>query len=420
MSETNDHYHTVDETLPLNVQLADLRAAFDEYTTKKGPGHMRTEADKLQSGAAAKLASFFETAFCIAETATSVQTTVISHITDIIRTEVVPFLNTTPPPVQPPPHTQPLLRAPWNTVVSKGRKTAASILQQAQSGATMASDYPVFIRPKQKPTVITQVQADLKSFANPSTIGVSVPTLRQFPDGNLRVSFKKPEEAETLLKKLAADRFFAGRYNVTVPQKKNPRIAIYDVPAHTHVVGQPDCAECEPFIDALYRRNAFLQTFCPDLVAFKSMLKPKLHLKTKDPTVQHLVFEASPKLRKALVDEKRVLLDSWTSVRVADYTIVTRCFNCNCLGHRKTGRKPDGSADICSRPQACSQCSEPHSFNVCPNKKDKAKVCCPACKAENDRNGNTRLNVRHNALSSSCPTFLQFITTESHKTDYGL
>ena len=416
MSETNDHYHTVDETLPLNVQLAELRAAFDEYTTKKGPGHMRTEADKFQSGAAAKLASFFETAFCIAETATSVQTTVINHITDIIRTEVVPFLNTTPPPVQPPPQIQPTQQL--YATAAAGRPTAKLILRQAQSGVTSTTDFPVFIRPIQRPVNINQAQVDLKSCASPSSIGVSVPTLRQLPDGNLRVSFKKPEEAETLLKKLSADRIFAGRYNVTLPRKKNPRIVIYDAPAHTHVVGQP-CGDCEPFIEELYRRNSFLQAFTPDIIAFKSMLTPKLHLKTNDATVQNLVFEAAPKLRKALVDEGRVLLDSWTSVRVTDHTIVTRCFNCNCLGHRKAGKKPDGTPDVCSRPQACSQCSEPHSFNVCPNKKDKTKACCPACKAENDRNGNTRLNVRHNALSVSCPTYLQFLKTETQRTDYG-
>ncbi|CAK1600626.1 unnamed protein product [Parnassius mnemosyne] len=98
------------------------------------------------------------------------------------------------------------------------------------------------------------------------------------------------------------------------------------------------------------------------------------------------IIEVPPSIRKALINQGRIYIN-WTSCPVRDFTIVTRCFNCQQFGH---------SAKFCREScPTCNYCGElGHSFKEC-NNKAHAPVCarCKRFKRKCD----------HKTGDESCP-----------------
>ena len=268
-------------------------------------------------------------------------------------------------------------------------------------------DHPVFIRPKRSGITSEQTHKALRQTVDPLTFGKSTTRVMPAENGQLVVGLDKPAAQEALRQALVGNQTFDSRFEVYVPKKRLPRILIREVPTSL---------DDKALIHTLHTMNPELSTIEPDFMTFEQKVKIVLHLKTKNKDIINVIIECQPHIARVLDKMPRVRLH-WTTHQVGYHILVTRCFNCNQLGHRANGKHPDGNPDPCKLPRACSQCSGPHKYVDCTV--DKATVaCCPSCTAENAKNGTT-IDTFHNAHSDSCPTLQRYKQAEFKRTDYG-
>lgn len=99
---------------------------------------------------------------------------------------------------------------------------------------------------------------------------------------------------------------------------------------------------------------------------FLSSIKLSHKSGRRDSDHHNLILEVSAVIRKALITQDRVFIN-WTSCPVRDFTLVTRCYNCQQYGHAAKSCK--NTAPVCGH---CSE--EGHSIKECTKKND-SKMC---------------------------------------------
>ncbi|KAG5870351.1 hypothetical protein JTB14_016118 [Gonioctena quinquepunctata] len=108
----------------------------------------------------------------------------------------------------------------------------------------------------------------------------------------------------------------------------------------------------------------------PDTIE-EDELELKFKFGARDRSFDHWVAEASPLVRKLLLERGRVYLD-WNFCVVKDHVRISRCFECQKFGHIQTA---------CKSEVACSHCADKHETRECPNK-DGPKKCINCIRAK--------------------------------------
>lgn len=248
----------------------------------------------------------------------------------------------------------------------------------------------VIVRHEEKES--EEVVSTLKRLVKPSDIGIKVKRLFKIRKG-VMVEVESERCVESLIgNKELSD---AG-LKVDKPVKKKPVIMVYDV-----------SAELE---DDEVRQEVFHKNFQDSELTeeeFNREFEPRHKYKDARSGGKkcHIVVECSVRVRNWLRGRERVYIE-WQSCRVKDYVDVARCYKCQRFGH---------VAKHCNDAKSgCSYCAGEHEYKVCPNKKDKEKVCCANCKREG------RTEDKHDAGWRWCPAYEKAVKRQNEKIDYGL
>ncbi|CAK9834616.1 Uncharacterized 50 kDa protein in type I retrotransposable element R1DM [Anthophora retusa] len=164
---------------------------------------------------------------------------------------------------------------------------------------------------------------------------------------------------------------------------------VYDVPRSEND---------EATLDAIFEQN----TEAHNRATLRKQVK--LAFKTGDRNKEkcNWVLEVSKEAREFFSKKERLYV-GWSSCKVQDHLVATRCYKCQGYGH---------TAKHCrSEKETCGHCAETgHNFKNCPNK-GKAAVCSN-CK----KMGKQSL---HSVTGRDCPAYASAIDQILLRTDYG-
>lgn len=151
--------------------------------------------------------------------------------------------------------------------------------------------------------------------------------------------------------------------NCEPPKKRKPLMIVYNVPADLTERKVKQLVYEQNF-EGIIRKEEYEDNF-----------NMKFKTGPRDKTTVHHVVEISAKLRKILLNQKRIYV-AYGSYDVKDYIVVPRCMKCQDLGHvSKYCRKEN---------QVCSHCGdEAHKRADCPRRILTA-ICIP-CKYRGKR-----------------------------------
>lgn len=212
------------------------------------------------------------------------------------------------------------------------------------------------------PSDKTQTSDDTKSLVqkiiSPEQLKLHVRGLRKVKNGGVLISTENKGDIDKL-KNL--EKLVSSGLTIEEPSKRRPRVAVIGVPVAL--------TEKEVF-DCIYEQN--LSDKLPNITRESFLESIKLSHKSgkKDLSTCNYILELPASIRKIMINQSRIFIN-WTSCPVKDFTIVTRCFNCQQFGH---------AAKFCRETSpTCNHCGETgHSFKECSSKSSPSQ--CATCK----------------------------------------
>lgn len=121
----------------------------------------------------------------------------------------------------------------------------------------------------------------------------------------------------------------------------------------------------------------------------------------KDGQTCNFVVDLMPTIRKALINQERVFLN-WSSYPIKDFTLVTRCFNCQQYGHSAKFYR--------EKEPTCGHCGKVgHAMKDC-TKKEAAPVCATCQRFKKPS--------AHKTGDEQCPARVYAVTSYVNSTDY--
>lgn len=250
------------------------------------------------------------------------------------------------------------------------------------------------------PNVITILPKDTGAFessdktkeavfqlVSPRKDKIQVKNVRRIQGNGILVETANKTDIEILL---SNEKLRAAGLLVGAPEKRNPRLIVYDVP--------------RPDNDEATLRSIIAQNVDDSLKA-KVRQQLKLAFKTGDKNRDrcNIVLEASKEIRDLLIKKERLYI-GWSCCRIRDYVVATRCYKCQSFGHTTKYCKAEN--------EVCGHCSAPgHAFKNCPEKSKPAT--CSNCKKASRKSD-------HCVTSNTCPAYISAINQVLARTDYGL
>jgi len=257
------------------------------------------------------------------------------------------------------------------------------------SGPVKPAPKRVVVRHDEKES--EEVEATLKRLVQPSKIGLKVRKLIKIRRGVI-VEAEDETGADNLAKQ---DVLKQAGLKVERPEKKKPRIIVYDV--------RKDLTD-EEISEEVFSKN-MRGHMTKEEFNEEFQVKHKYKDARSEGRLNNLVVECSVRVRNMLRDKERIFIE-WQSCRVKDYIDVPRCFKCQKHGH---------VAKYCTSAKvSCSYCAGEHDHKECQDKNRKDKVCCANCQ----RDG--RPDTKHDAGWKKCPAFQIAAKRYNDKIDYGI
>lgn len=236
---------------------------------------------------------------------------------------------------------------------------------------------------KEKFPTIESLTTGIKQNFKPSTEGIRIKNMVQTTKGVI-IQTQSVEEAKKFrdsenIKNLGAD--------VRIPNKRQPRVIIYDVPVEYTQ---------ELLSETFWRLNA------RELGNAGHTFKPIFKTGPKGGNSTHWVAEVSPKVWKEIMKEGRVFLE-YQSCNARNWLATTRCNKCQAFGHSKDHCK--------ARIANCAHCAAgTHETQNCPNTNLPPK-CINCARTEREAN--------HRADFKDCPSYKRELERLDARTDYG-
>lgn len=247
----------------------------------------------------------------------------------------------------------------------------------------------VTIYPSDKTKTSDETKTLVQKIISPEELKLHVRGFRKVRNGGVLISTETKGDIEKLrnLEKLASSGL-----NVEEPTKRRPRITVVGVPA---ALTEKEVFEC------IYEQNLADKFPNSSRESFMSTVKLSHKSGKKGLSTCNFILEVPANIRKALIIQGRVYID-WTSYPVRDFTLVTRCFNCQQFGH---------AAKYCRESSpTCNHCGElGHSFKECTNKS--TPPTCATCKRFKRKSD-------HRTGDATCPARKYAEDSYIHSIDY--
>ncbi|XP_047020535.1 uncharacterized protein LOC124645220 [Helicoverpa zea] len=256
---------------------------------------------------------------------------------------------------------------PETTYASMVKKGSANFIRPANLST-------VAIYPSDKTKTSDDTKTLLQKIISPEELKLHVRGLRKVRNGGIIISTDSKGDIDKLKK---SEQLVSSGLTVEEPAKRRPRIAIIGVPVAL--------TEKEVF-DCIYEQNISDKVPETNRESFQNTIKLSHRSGKKNLPTCNYILEVPASIRKMLINQGRIFIN-WTSCPVKDFTIVTRCFNCQQFGH---------AAKFCRETSpTCNHCGEAgHSSKECGNKA--APSQCATCKR-------FKRNSDHPTGDVSCP-----------------
>ena len=274
------------------------------------------------------------------------------------------------------------------------RQSYASVAQKLVLPKTKAKEATIrtpqkvlFVRAKDELKLASAdaTKAELMKTFNPQKEKVQIKNIRKTKLG-LVVETATEED----LQKLEKNASISSKFVLERPQKRRPRVIIYDVPR--------DVKE-EELSMAVFEQNNALASSASDLAV---NFKPKFRTGKKDSETTNWVVEVGPDVRKVLLNARKLFI-GWRACKVQDYLLVARCFKCQGFGH---------IAKHCDREEVCSHCADSGHKSADCTKKSHGKKCANCLRMKRD--------AGHDTTDKQCPLYKTALERQINSTDYGL
>lgn len=216
----------------------------------------------------------------------------------------------------------------------------------------------VAVYPSDKTKTSDDTKSLLQKIISPEELKLHVRGVRKIRNGGVIIRTDNKNDIEKLK---SSQKLVSSGLTVEEPSKRRPRIAVIGVPVALTEKEVFDCIFVQNLTEKL--PNITLESFLESIkLSHKSGKKDR-------PTCNY-ILEVPANIRKIMMDQGRIFIN-WTSCPVRDFTIVTRCFNCQQFGH---------AAKFCRETSpTCNLCGETgHSFKECNNKGSPPQ--CATCK----------------------------------------
>nr|CAH7729915.1 unnamed protein product [Callosobruchus chinensis] len=244
----------------------------------------------------------------------------------------------------------------------------------------------LLIQSKNDRTSNDDVMKDVVESINPADLNVCISATRKVRNG---IAIHCDTKSLDVLKSnLSAS--LGRKYSINVPEKRNPRFLVIDVPSK--------CSDRpEVFVNNIVLLN--------DLVSeLKSEGDIKFITKLNRLHGIDVVIEVAPYLHKWIM-QRGFLYVGWKKCYITEHVRVKRCFKCCGLGHLDK----DCRAQVC-----CPKCSGDHRLKEC-------KSDCVKCSNCINYNKSYTKNVPtdHKATSFDCPLYKNYLDNLKQNINYG-
>lgn len=212
------------------------------------------------------------------------------------------------------------------------------------------------------PSDKTQTSDDTKSLVqkiiSPEQLKLHVRGLKKVKNGGVLISTENKGDIEKLKN---SEKLASSGLKIEEPSKRRPRIAVIGVPV---ALTEKEVFEC------IYEQNLSDKLSNLTCDSFLECIKLSHKSGKRDLSTCNNILEVPASIRQVIINQSRIFIN-WTSCPVRDFTIVTRCFNCQQFGH---------AAKFCRETSpTCNHCGESgHSFKECSSKS--STPLCATCK----------------------------------------
>lgn len=197
----------------------------------------------------------------------------------------------------------------------------------------------------------------VKKIIIPEKIKLHVRGVRKTINGGVIISTDSKADIEKLKNTVQQS---SSELVVDEPYKRRPRVIVIGVSAS---MPESEVLKC------IYEQNLADKLPSLSLESFLSSIKLSHKSGKKDSETCNFIIEVPANIRKALIVQDRVFIN-WSSCPIRDFTLVTRCYNCQQYGHAaKSCRDSTPTCGHC----ACSG----HSIKECAKKSATPK--CASC-----------------------------------------
>lgn len=223
------------------------------------------------------------------------------------------------------------------------------------------------------------VKSRLKQLVNPDEAKITVKRVKNIRNRGVIIEASSKEDIDFFLQN---ENIKDAGLMVSLPEKRNPRIIIYDVESKL---------EASEVKELITRQN-------PELG--NEVVKACFKTGPKTGEFCNWVMEVSPSVRAKLIRKRRVYMN-WNSCRVSDFVISLRCFKCHVYGH---------ISKHCNVAPICGHCGENgHTRDACKNRNTSA-VCSNCIKAGRPHN--------HSVRERKCPAFKEALQLQLSRAVY--
>lgn len=253
-------------------------------------------------------------------------------------------------------------------------KTIAEIMKSGNSSS-------VLIKPKKIDQKSDETKTYVKDKINPTDIAVN--GIRKVAKGAIIVECTNKQASEKLIKKLNEN--LSENYEVKNTEAKKPRIKI---------IGLSTKDENDTIVKFIKTQNDGLD---------KAEMKVIKVFENKQRRGYNCILEVDGDAFRKLMKERKIFI-GWDRCTIVECLDLMRCYNCSGFQHRSVE---------CKRIKACPKCSGSHDVKDCQSEKSECTNCKFAVETYK-----LNLDIRHEAWSSECPTFLRRLNVQRSKTAY--
>lgn len=243
------------------------------------------------------------------------------------------------------------------------------------------SNSSVIIKPKNSEQKSDITKNDIKEKINPAEISVN--GIRKVGKGAIVIECTDKKASDKLIKELN-DNNLSGSYDIKETESKKPKLKI---------IGLSTKDEDSKIENYIKKQNGLENSDIKVIKVFENKQKNGFNC----------IIQVDGAAFQKLMEEKKIFV-GWDRCRITESVDLLRCYNCSGFQHKATE---------CKRIKSCPRCAESHDLKDC--KTDKKE--CTNCKfAVNTYK--MEIDLKHEAWSPECPTFLRRLSVQRSRISY--